>query len=166
MSILLASKISSSDDTLQQAENEQAEPNQSSDSDKYEHLLVSIRNRGGLWKVSPEVVKIFSLAEVYFRSKTSSSVVKIDAKDIVAKLMTDFGVLSNFSNLRSKAKEKVNKEIALNLLEQLLSLYIRVRGFSYAKDKLQQHKVAAHKTKSRSLRTEIKKASATYSEKP
>ena len=166
MSILLAGKISSSDDTLQQAENEQAEPNQSSDSDKYEHLLVSIRNRGGLWKVSPEVVKIFSLAEVYFRSKTSSSVVKIDAKDIVAKLMTDFGVLSNFSNLRSKAKEKVNKEIALNLLEQLLSLYIRVRGFSYAKDKLQQHKVAAHKTKSRSLRTEIKKASATYSEKP
>ena len=92
--------------------------------------------------------------------------VKIDAKDIVAKLMTDFGVLSNFSNLRSKAKEKVDKEIALNLLEQLLSLYIRVRGFSYAKDKLQQHKVAAHKTKSRSLRTEIKKASATYSEKP
>ena len=148
MSILLAGKISSSDDTLQQAENEQVEPNQSSDSDNCEHLLVSIRNRGSLWKVSPEVVKIFSLAEVYFRSKTSSSVVKIDAKDIVAKLMTDFGVLSNFSNIRSKA-EKVDKEIALNLLEQLLSLYIRVRGFSYAKEKLQQHKVAAHKTKSR-----------------
>ena len=93
MSILLAGKISSSDYTLQQAENEQAEPNESSDSDKYEHLLVSIRNRGGLWKVSPEVVKLFSLAEVYFRSKTSSSVLKIDAKDTVAKLMTDFGVL-------------------------------------------------------------------------
>ena len=153
MSILLAGKIPSSDDTLQQAENEQAEPNQSSDS-------------GGLWKVSPEVVKIFRLAEVYFRSKTSSSMVKIDAKIIVAKLMTDFGVLSNFSNLHSKAEEKVDKEIALNLLEQLLSLYIRVRGFSYAKDRLQQHKVAAHKTKSRSSRTEIKKASATYSEKP
>ena len=44
MSILLAGKISSSDDTLQQPENEQAEPSQSSDSDKYEHLLVSVHN--------------------------------------------------------------------------------------------------------------------------
>ena len=54
----------------------------------------------------------------------------------------------------------MKKEIGLNLLEDMLTLYIRVRAHSYARDKQQLHKVSKNKTKNRSLRTEIKKQSS------
>ena len=56
--------------------------------------------------------------------------------------------------------EKVSKEITFNLLEHLITLYIRVRTFSLVKDKRELHSIWSKKKKKRSLRTEIKKSSS------
>ena len=36
-------------------------------------MLIDARNRGGLWKVRPEITTIFSVAEIFFKSYTSTS---------------------------------------------------------------------------------------------
>ena len=51
-------------------------------------------------------------------------------------------------------------QVSLNLLEHVLTLFVKVRTFSYAKDIKEKHKVAKKQTKKRSLRTEIKQASS------
>ena len=64
----------------------------------------------------------------------------------------------NMSKIRSKSTDTIIKrEIALNLLQDLLTLYIRVRTFSFAKGQIQSHKIKQSRLKSRSLRTSLKK---------
>ena len=58
---------------------------------------------------------------------------------MVDKLLVNAEVLSNYSQIYSDAN--VEKEIAMNLLDHLLALYLRVRSFSYAKDKIETHKI-------------------------
>ena len=78
---------------------------------------------------------------------------------MVSHLLTNIEILANYSIVCNATAEKVEKEVSSNLLEQMLTLYVRLRSFSYAKDKVQHHKIVAKKIKTRSLRTEIKKAS-------
>ena len=64
----------------------------------------------------------------------------------------------NMSKIRRKSTDAIiKKEIALNLLEDLLTLYICVRTFSFAKGQMQSHKIEQSRLKSRSLRTSLKK---------
>ena len=67
-------------------------------------------------------------------------------------------ILTNYSNICNDISD-VKKEIALNLLEHMLTLYIRLRSFSYAKDKVQAHKILAETKFTCSLRTEMKTSS-------
>ena len=54
---------------------------------------------------------------------------------------------------------KVDKEISLNLLENML-LFTKVRAFSFTRDVKERFKARIKKPKSRSLRREIKKTSS------
>ena len=36
-------------------------------------MLIDARNRGGLWKVRPGITTMFSVAEIFFKSSTSTS---------------------------------------------------------------------------------------------
>ena len=105
-----------------------------------------------------KVFKIFSIAESYFLSGIWCFVSKLDSENIVSQLLNDTYLISLFGNIRESREIKVKKEIAINLLSDMLMLYIRVRSHSYAKDKIQCHKMDKDSSKSRSLRTEIKKA--------
>ena len=125
-----------------------------------EHKLVNTRNRSGLWKVTSDVINIFILAEATFQSVTKKCVNKIDSKEIVNYLRTNSGILSTYSKIRSQASLVVRKEVAMNLLEDLLMLYVRTRTFSLVKDKLQLHKMKSTQVKSKSLRTDLKQKSA------
>jgi len=51
----------------------------------------------------------------------------------------------------------VPKEVQKTLLEQIVTLFIRVRTFSFAKNTRERHKAAKRESRKRSLRTEIKK---------
>lgn len=124
------------------------------------HALIDARNRGGLWKMSSEVLNIFSIVEAHFRSHSSSIYNRIDAKDMVGTLLQHSEILSQFSKVRSKAEQKADKDVAMDLLEDIITLFIRVRAFSYAKDCQERHKIKSKKAKERSLRTSIKKKSS------
>ena len=69
-------------------------------------------------------------------------------------------VLESFAKVRQSSPDNIKREIAFNLLEDLLTLYIRVRTFSYVKDKVQAFKIRNSKTKSRSLRTGMKQSTS------
>jgi hypothetical protein len=122
--------------------------------------LTVARDRGGLWIMEPFVVQIFEEAERYFRKNViDQSTTKIDGKEIVSALLTNSYILSCFSILRNKCSEKISKELALNLLQDLLTLFVRARTFSYVKQKRDKFKLENKVKKMKSLRTSIKKAS-------
>ena len=102
--------------------------------------LINARDRGGLWKVRKEVVAIFMVAESLFKLSVTKNHNKVDSKEMVASLMKDSSVLCNFTKVSNLCSEPTKKEISLNLLQDLLMLYIRLRTFSYAKDKQEQRK--------------------------
>ena len=123
-----------------------------------EHRHVNVLNRGGLWKVNEDVIAIFSVAEAYFLSPIKKLQNKIVSKNIVNGLMKNCMVLQSFAKVRQSSPDNLKKEIVFNLLEDLLTLYIRVRTFSFFKDKVQAFKIRNSKTKSRSLRTGMKQS--------
>lgn len=125
------------------------------------NTLVRIKDRGGLWTVTSEVFEIFSIVESHFRQESSTTHRSIDSKKMVSYLMNNARILCNYNKLKNASTEEVSKEIALNLLEHLIMLYIRVRVYLLVKDKCQWHNVKSKAKKSRSLRTEVKKASST-----
>ena len=141
--LLMAGKMSVDDDSA-------------TDSD----VFIRAKDRGGLWIVTPEVHNIFSEAEFVFREQTQNFERHIDCKKIVSMLIENITVLCNYNKLRNQCSEKVSKEIAMNLLDHLLTLYIRVRTFSLVSDKVQRYKLEARKRRSKALRTEMKQASS------
>ena len=68
-------------------------------------------------------------------------------------------LLAKYHNVYGSADPKVSKENALNLLEGLISLYLRICSHSFAKDITKNHKMNSKRSKERSLRTSIKRAS-------
>ena len=143
LSILLAGKLSDTQTLLED-----------------EHKLVNSKNRGGLWKITKPAINIFTITELKFRQSVNKSGRKIDSVALTSSLVKDCGVLSNYDKIRSNAEQKISKEIALNFLEHLLMLFIRVRAFSYVRNIQQLHKMKSNKKKASSLRKEIKKASS------
>ena len=79
---------------------------------------------------------------------------------MTAELLQDVGVLSHFSKICNISSTKVSKEMSLNLLDQLLKLYIHVRSFSYSKELVNLHKIKSKKKRTNSLSKEIKKGSS------
>ena len=123
------------------------------------NVLINAKDRGGLWKVIPQVVEIFATVEKHFRESTKIIGRNIDSKTMVSTLIKNSYILSNYTTIRDLSTEKVSKEVALNLLENIIMLYVRVRVFSLVKDNRELHKMEAKKKRLKSLRTEIKKAS-------
>ena len=86
------------------------------------HRHVGVLNRAGLLKVNEDVISIFSVAEVYFLSSTKKLQNKIVSEDIVNALMENCMVLESFAKVRRSSPDNIKKEIAFNLLEELLTL--------------------------------------------
>ena len=55
--------------------------------------------------------------------------------------MVNCTVLESFAKVRRSSPDNIKMEIAFNLLEDLLTLYIRARTFSFVKDKVQAFKI-------------------------
>ena len=60
---------------------------------------------------------------------------------MVSQLVQDCG---NFTKIRNKSSEKASNEISLNLLEHLIMLCIRVRAFSFVKDKREKFRLSSY----------------------
>ena len=123
-------------------------------------LLVTSLNRGGLWQGNSTVLRIFTITEEAFWKKTNKQVVdRIDGETMVQSLINDSRICGYFNILLEGCVDEVPKNVALNTLEQMLSLYIRVRSFSFAKSVTQRHKAELTQGKAKALRKEIKRSS-------
>ena len=84
-----------------------------SDSSTKDNIFV--KNRGGLWRVLAGVLEIFLIVEKYI--------------DVIFQI--DFSIRLHFTTLLNFANEESEDEIALNLLESMLTLYLFARIFKY-----------------------------------
>jgi len=121
--------------------------------------LVSSVNRGGLWFITEPAQKIFLQTEHYFRQFTSKpGLQRVDIVGIAQKSISDCDVLSNYNLILSEAELEPDKHVSKDVLHSTVSLYVRVRSFSFAKDVLQHYKIKAKQTKAKSLCKEISRS--------
>ena len=101
-----------------------------------EQKLIACQTRGGLTGVNVECQKIFINVEQTFRAYTSAHHLNIIENEKITKsLLENIKVISHLNSfVDCNSSNKLNEEVKLNVLEQMLKLYIRVRSFSYAKD--------------------------------
>ena len=58
----------------------------------------------------------------------------------------------------AEAELEPDEHVEKDVLQNIVSLYVRVRAFSFAKDIIQQHKIKSKLTKAKSLRKEISRS--------
>ena len=119
--------------------------------------LISCLNRGGLWHITEHAQKVFFKTELFFRKFTSQSGMRrVDIDGIAHAAIKDCDVLANFNLILSVAQLKVDSHLHKDILNSMVSLYVRVRSFSFAKDIIQRHKVKVKQaSKAKSLRKDI-----------
>lgn len=98
-----------------------------------ERTHVHIFNRGGYWKINKDTVAILSVAEVFFLSSATNQSNNIDIKPIAINTLKDSYVLTHFSKIRNDSPDSIKNKTAFSRLEDLLTLYLRIRVFSFVK---------------------------------
>ena len=98
--------------------------------------------------------------ELLFRSKTANFITAFVCSDFINGVMKNIIVTSNFNAICTNLDVHITQEMRNNLLEHILTLFVRVRTFSFAKDIREKHKIGKKQLIKRSLRTEMKKSSS------
>ena len=96
------------------------------------------------------------MAEHYFRQlapKVASQ--GIDIVTITLKATNDSDVLSNYGLIIIDAEIKPSSHIIKDVLHSIMTLYVRVRSFSFARDVIEKNMIRMKQTKGKSLRKEI-----------
>ena len=109
-----------------------------------EQKLIACLTRDGLTGVNVECQKIFIIAEQTFWVYTSAHHLNIiENEKIIKSLLENIKVISHLNSfVDCYSSNKLNEKVKLNMLEQMLKLYIWVHSFSCAKDftnKQKQH---------------------------
>jgi len=65
---------------------------------------------------------------------------RLDTKKITAFLLKNLDIKSLFNSFSGDLSLPLNAELKDNLLEKLISLYLRVRAFSTARDMIEKHR--------------------------
>ena len=120
--------------------------------------LVSSLSRGGLWSITEPAQNIFLKTEHYFRQLTSTELQRVDITGITQKSVSDSELLSNYHLVVSDAQLVPDSHVSKDLLHGIVSLYVRVRSFSFSKDIIQRHKIKAKQIKAKALRKEISRS--------
>ena len=108
-------------------------------SDDVPQPLIDKLNRGGLWKMNSDVIEIFKFTEGLFRIETASGKTQIDDKSLNTSVVTNPTVLSYYKNIYANVEPVVPTEAAMDLLEQLVGLHIRIRCHWYARGIKEKH---------------------------
>ena len=95
--------------------------------------LINVKNVVGLWKVGKATQKSFEICEIAFKRKRGKfrKRHKIDIQELCASLMKDPVLLVQYHNVHGSVDPKVSKENALNLLQELILLYLRIRSSEF-----------------------------------
>ena len=99
---------------------------------------------------------MFEIFEIEFQ-RNKNKIMKYHKIDIIDLCENSSGQ-PHYYNIYSTISPKVSKENAVNLLEELILLYLRIRSHLFVKDVRETYKMKGKKSKERSLITTIKKA--------
>ena len=117
-------------------------------------------SRGGLTAVRNGCLPIFLMAVELFRKDTMGNPRKIDVADMMDQLTKKPEVISIFNNIVDEFGVKnFLPELKINLLTLILSLYLKVRAFSKARDITNKAK-QLETQKSKGIRKTIKQKSS------
>ena len=122
--------------------------------------LINMQNRGGLKAVIGEWIDIFTKVEIKFRIETNvTHMRKIDINQMTIELIQDPDLISCYNSVLSRfGIDENGSEVCMNLVENMIKLYCRVRAFSLSKDVTTKYKAASKKKKTKGgLRKNIKK---------
>jgi len=124
-----------------------------------EHRLIKTINRGGLTALNLYSQNLFKIIEEKYRIEVSmDNLRKIDTKKMAAELIKNIDIIYLYNMILDSTSIYLNQETQENLLEKLISLYLRVRSFSTARDIIDKHRKEQKKSKSKGLRKTIKKS--------
>ena len=118
-----------------------------------EQILVNAKDRGGLWKVNNDTQIILSTTEKIIRHVTNNFAFKLNEVNFISEAVQNMKLASYYGNLCQNAKRLVDEETSVNLLEQIVGLFIRMQSHSYASDVKEKHKPKYSKIKVHSLKT-------------
>ena len=111
--------------------------------------FISAKDRGGLWYPKEYLTDIFVAAEVCH---------KICVDKIVDILLQKPVLRSKWNMLVEECGCEITKGRSIIFLDQILSLFIKIQSFSYAKDIVQKYKIQQKATKKKGLMKDIKRA--------
>ena len=120
------------------------------------YRLVKCRDRGGLWYVD-DVINIFIKTEKNFKLETRNFTQKIDFEKIVKTVINVDHVQTSIKNIEAMCDVSVDSEALQNFLNLIVLQYVRVRAHSFANDQVQKHKQKFKLSKTKGLRTELKR---------
>lgn len=122
--------------------------------------LTTTLNRGGLWKITRNAQSVFERTEHYFREATRKTSLKnIPLANIISRSMHDVTVVASHSAMLADSEVEISSHVAKDVLHNIISLYVRVRSFSFVKDVIQKHKIRLKQLKSKALRKDINRSS-------
>ena len=103
-------------------------------------ILLAAKTENDQKLVDENAVNISKHCEQEFRKWTAECGHQIDSKLITKHIIENSIIRVNFASITDTSDQKIDREIAKNLLPWLVSLYIRARTFSYAKNIKESHK--------------------------
>lgn len=118
-----------------------------------------IKDGGGLWNPKEYLTYILVTAELQFCVQIGKEVShKICVDKIVDNLLQQPVLRSKWNMLVEECGCKISKGRSNIFLDQILSLFIEIRSFSYAKDIVQEYKVQQKVAQKKGLRKDIQRA--------
>ena len=121
--------------------------------------LTTSLNRGGLWKITKKAQSIFERTEHYFREAThNTSLNNIPLASIISRSIHDVTVVASHAAMVTDSELEITSHVAKDVLHNIISLYVRVRSFSFAKDVIQKHKLRLKQLKSKALRKDLNRS--------
>ena len=92
-------------------------------------------------QIPRSLIYLFSV-NYYFVQELLGFFTSLSTKDFIVDIMTNIIVRSNYNSVWMSADTLVAKEIQKNVLEQMITLFVRVRTFSFAKSTRERHRIA------------------------
>ena len=133
---------------------------QSLKSDDSDNNFILVRSRGGLISPSHHLMGIVEEAEICFRKNVSDGdlvVQKIPTEAICESTLNSRVVKSLWENIVLESGIEESSCTQKLCLDNIVTLYVRVRSFSYARDYISKNKIKEKQTKSKALRKELKR---------
>jgi hypothetical protein len=117
-------------------------------------------SRGGLWSPHSWIVSIAEVAQLLFRKHTDKdNVTRLPVDTIVNEVITSPLVKNLWCDIIENCDIETSKECQSLCLENIVTLYVTVRCFSFAKGIVNKDKLSQGTQRKKALRKELKIAS-------